>query len=62
MNKRQRKKRLKIIGDRFIEVSKHCDHIIKQRRCGKAYLRMFIIRSCYSKSYKRFKKLISMYK
>lgn len=62
MNKRQRKKRLKIIGDRFIEASKHCSHIINQRSCGKTYLRMIIIRSCYSKSYKKFKRLMSMYK
>lgn len=62
MNKRQRKKRLKIIGDRFIEVSKHCGHIINQRQCGKTNLRIFMIRSCYSKSYKRFKKLMSIYK
>ena len=62
MNKRQRKKRLKIIGDRFIEVSKYCGHILYARQCGKTNLRMFIIRSCYSKSHKRFKKLISMYK
>lgn len=62
MNKRQRKKRLKIIGDRFIEVSKYCGHIINQRQCGKTGLRISIIRSCHWKSHKRFKQLMSIYK
>lgn len=59
MNKRQIKKRKKIINDRYDFFNQHI--IIEGRRSGKTYLSRAIQKACISKKYKYFKALKKAY-
>lgn len=60
MNKRQIKKRKKIISERIIFFNQHFVSI--SRRNGKTYLSRVIYKACISKKYKYFKELKKIYK
>lgn len=60
MNKRQKKKRNKIIGDRMAFLNKYI--IYSGRMSGKAACYNTIIKACWSKKYEPFKKLKKIYK
>ena len=60
MNKRQIKKRKKIISERVNFLNQHSMGIV--RRNGKTYLARAIYKACISKKYKYFKELKKIYK
>ena len=60
MNKRQIKKRKKIISERINFFNQHFVSI--SRRNGKTYLLRVIYKACISKKYKYFKELKKIYK
>ena len=60
VNKRQIKKRKKIISERIIFFNQHFVSI--SRRNGKTYLLRVIYKACISKKYKYFKELKKIYK
>ena len=60
VNKRQIKKRKKIISERIIFFNQHFVSI--SRRNGKTYLSRDIYKACISKKYKYFKELKKIYK
>ena len=60
VNKRQIKKRKKIISERITFFSQHFVSI--SRRNGKTYLSRDIYKACISKKYKSFKELKKIYK
>lgn len=59
MNKRQIKKRKKMLNERYDFFNKHI--IIGGRRSGKTYLSRVIQKACVSKQYKYFKALKKTY-
>lgn len=59
MNKRQIKKRKKILNERYDFFNQHI--IIEGRRSGKTYLARVIQKACISKKYKYFKALKKVY-
>lgn len=60
MNKRQIKKRKKIISERVNFFNQHSIRIA--RKNGKTYLVRAIYKACISKKYKHFKELKKIYK
>lgn len=60
MNKRQIKKRKKIIKERMDFFAKHT--IIHSRQCGKTSLISNIYKTCLCKKYKNFKMAKKLYK
>lgn len=66
MNKRQIKKRKKIISERIIFFNQHfvsmSNFVSISRRNGKTYLSRVVYKACISKKYKYFKELKKIYK
>ena len=66
MNKRQIKKRKKIISERIVFFNQHfismSNFISISRRNGKTHLSRVVYKACISKKYKYFKELKKIYK